>query len=212
MRRITALELIPGLATAAAHARITALGLVLVLGLASAAAHAQDVEKLTAQARAQAQVLMQELGARLKQEMTSGGPEAAIVVCKEAAPEIASKLSRESGSRVARVSLRTRNPLLGTPDAWEQSVLAGFEQRAAAGSAPGELEYAEIVAEPQGRFFRYMKAIALQPQCVACHGGSASIPESVRMRLQQEYPHDRATGYVPGQVRGAVTVKTFLGQ
>jgi len=29
-------------------------------------------------------------------------------------------------------------------------------------------------------------------------------------QLGTEYPHDRATGYSPGQIRGAVTVKRRL--
>ncbi len=189
---------------------ITVLGII--FSLVAPPAHAQDVGKLTEEARARSLQLIRELGARLKQEMANGGPEAAIVVCKEAAPEIASRLSRETGSRIGRVSLKTRNPLIGTPDAWEQAVLVGFDQRAASGSDVAGLEAAEIVEEPQGRYFRYMKAIPVQPLCVVCHGSDASIPGSVRARLQQEYPYDRATGYAPGQVRGAVTVKTLLGK
>ncbi|MCC7549488.1 MAG: DUF3365 domain-containing protein [Burkholderiales bacterium] len=182
-----------------------------ILGVAAVNAGAQDIDRLAAEARAQSVRLIQELGGRLRQEMASGGPETAIGVCKDAAPEIASRLSRESGSRIARVSLKTRNPLLGTPDAWEQGVLEEFDRRVAAGARPDILETAEIVAEPKGRYFRYMKAIPVQTQCIACHGTDEAIGQSVRERLHEDYPHDRATGYAPGQVRGAVTVKTFLG-
>jgi len=182
-----------------------------ILALAAAGATAQDIDKLTADARAQSARLVQELGARLKQELARGGAEAAIDVCKEAAPEIANRLSRESGSRVARVSLKTRNPMLGSPDAWEQAVLAGFDQRAASGAKAETLEAAEIVTEPQGRYFRYVKAIPVQPLCLACHGPERELADSVRERLRVQYPHDRALGYQPGQVRGAVSIKTFLG-
>jgi len=187
------------------------LALGIILGLAANAAASQELDKLTAEARTQSAQLIKELGARLKQELAAGGPEAALSVCRDAAPEIASRLSRESGSRIARVSLKTRNPLIGTPDAWEQSVLAAFDQRAASGEKAQALESAEIVSEPQGRYFRYMKAIPLQPMCATCHGSDAAIPDAVKARLREQYPHDRATGYEPGQVRGAVTVKTFLG-
>ncbi|MCW5622489.1 MAG: DUF3365 domain-containing protein [Burkholderiales bacterium] len=51
----------------------------------------------------------------------------------------------------------------------------------------------------------------VQPLCLTCHGAEAAMPESVKQRLREDYPHDRATGYQSGQVRGAVTVKTFLG-
>ncbi len=184
----------------------------MIIGLWLNGASAEDIDALTAAARAQSLELIQELGAQLKQELARGGLEAAVSVCKDAAPEIASRLSRKYGARIARVSLKPRNPLLGTPDAWEQAVLSSFEQRVASGVKPDTIEAVEIVFEPQGRFFRYMKAIPVQPLCVACHGTQGSIAESVSERLRQDYPHDRATGYDPGQVRGALTVKIFLGK
>jgi hypothetical protein len=181
-----------------------------VLGTLAAPAGAQSTDELLAASRAASAQLLQQLGAELKQELARGGPAGAIGVCRDAAPEIAGKLSRQSGARVARVSLKTRNPLLGTPDAWEQAVLAEFDRRAAAGEKPETLEYSETVTEPQGRSFRYMKAIPVQPLCLACHGTAEMIAPEVAQRLQGDYPHDRARGYTVGQIRGAVTIKRPL--
>jgi len=164
------------------------------------------------EARASAAELIQRLGAALKQEMAAGGPERAVTVCRDIAPALASELSRKSGARVARVSLKSRNPLLGQPDAWEQAVLLDFDLRAAAGEKAETLVRAEVVEEPQGRYFRYMKALPVQPLCLACHGSADSLPESVKANLAAQYPHDRATGYSVGQLRGAVTVKQRLEQ
>ena len=180
------------------------------LGSLAAAAGAQTNDELLAASRAASAQLVQQLGAELKQELARGGPEGAIAVCREVAPEIAGRLSRQSGARVARVSLKTRNPLLGTPDAWEQAVLADFDRRAAAGEKPETLEYSEAVTEPQGRYFRYMKAIPVQPLCLSCHGTDAMVAPEVAQRLQSEYPHDRARGYTLGQIRGGVTIKRPL--
>lgn len=187
--------------------------ITLALGLAlgwQVCAYAQSTDELLAASRAASGQLIQQLGKELKQALAAGGPENAIGVCKDVAPRIAAQLSRDSGARVARVSLKTRNPLLGTPDAWEQGVLADFDRRAAAGERPETLEYAETVSEPQGRYYRYMKAIAVQPLCLACHGTAQTISAAVRERLAADYPHDRATGYSVGQIRGAVTVKQRL--
>ncbi len=158
-------------------------------------------------ARATASELVQTLGAALKKEMADGGPAAAIGVCRDLAPKLAGDLSRKTGGRVSRVSLRLRNPLLGQADAWEQEMLISFDNRSAAGETAGKLEVAETVTEPTGRFFRYMKALPVQPLCLACHDETSSIAESVKSRLAQDYPHDRATGYAPGQIRGAVSIK-----
>jgi len=166
-----------------------------------------DEAELLPLSRQTAAELLQRLGKELREELAKGGPEGAIEVCKRIAPEIAGQLSRQSGARVARVSLRTRNPMLGTPDAWEQDVLAEFDRRAAQGEKLDTLEQARIVDEPQGRFYRYMKAIPVQPLCLTCHGTQATIPDAVKERLKAEYPHDKATGYAAGQIRGAVTIK-----
>ena len=177
---------------------------ILLLGALTTPAMADD---LTIAARATASDLIQQLGAVLKKEMAAGGPDNAIAVCRDIAPGLAGELSRKSGARVSRVSLKTRNPLLGEPDAWEQQVLAEFDRQAAQGAKPETLERAEVVSEPQGRFFRYMKAIPVQPLCLTCHGTTDSIPDAVQARLAADYPHDRATGYALGQIRGAVTIK-----
>jgi hypothetical protein len=185
-----------------------ALALLAFAALPSPAADSADLD----QARALAAQLGQQLGAALRREMGTTGPEGAVSVCRQLAPDIAGTLSRESGTRVARVSLRPRNTMLGQPDAWEQTVLADFDRRIAAGEKAETLEHHEVVDEPQGRHFRYMKAIPVQPLCVACHGPAETLSPAVRERLAKEYPHDRATGYSPGQVRGAITVKKRLGE
>lgn len=181
------------------------------MGATAPDAKADDLDARLAASRETAGKLTQQLGGELRKELAAGGPESAIKVCKTIAPEIASKLSRENGARVARVSLRVRNPLLGTPDAWEQRVLAEFDRRVAAGEKPEALEFGEIAGEPDGRYWRYLKAIPVQPMCLTCHGGAESIPAPVKAQLNAEYPHDRATGYSAGQIRGAVTIKQRIG-
>jgi hypothetical protein len=190
--------------------RIRSLVLALTMVGIHGNAAADDTEAATAQARQWATQLVQQTGAALKKELTASGPEGAIVVCRQIAPEIAGNLSRANGVRVARVSLKVRNAVLGHPDAWEQAVLADFDRRAAAGEKPDTLERAEIVAEPAGRHFRYMKAIPVQPMCLACHGAPETLAPSIAEKLAAEYPKDRATGYSVGQIRGAVTVKRLL--
>lgn len=179
----------------------------LLLGALIPSALADD---LTVAARATASDLIQRLGAALKKEMAAGGPDNAIAVCRDVAPGLAGELSRKTGARVSRVSLKTRNPLLGQPDAWEQVVLAEFDLQAAQGAKLETMERSEVVTEPQGRFFRYMKAIPVQPLCLTCHGMIDSIPDPVKARLATDYPHDRATGYALGQIRGAVTIKRSM--
>lgn len=157
-------------------------------------------------------VFLQELGEAMTREMTKGGPVEAIKVCAELAPEIANRLSRENGWRVTRVGTRVRNPLLGMPDVWEQKVLEEFTARGAKGEAFADMTRSEVVTEPEGQYFRFMKAIAVQPKCLLCHGPAETIPETIKSLLKKQYPFDTAIGYKAGDLRGAVSIKQPLGE
>lgn len=154
--------------------------------------------------------LVTQLRGDLQRELELSGPLRGIIVCKFGAPELASTLSRKTGWRVSRVSLQTRNPSLGLPDTWEHRVLTEFDQRVARGEKAEALEFGEVVKEPGGSYFRYMKALPVTPTCLGCHGPPESLSREVKERLALDYPHDRGTGYSLGQVRGAVTIKRPL--
>jgi hypothetical protein len=192
------------------RAHLAALSLCAGIAACAAPSPAVDEAAYTAQARSVAAGMQQNLAGKLFAEINKGGPASAIGVCTTMAPDVSAAMSREKGWRITRVSLKTRNPVLGMPDAWEQRVLASFDGRVAQGVDPATLEHAEVVAEPQGRSFRYMKALPVQPLCVNCHGSADKIPADVKARLAAQYPHDRATGYAPGQVRGAISIKRPL--
>ena len=181
-----------------------------LLTLSTSAVYAEDLSQYQDEARAVAMPFLKQLGAVNKKAVSEGGPESAIQVCKEVAPQMSSDISRQTGWKLTRVSLKVRNPLLGTADAWEQKVLQEFDERVVRGEKPETMEKAEIVQEPVGKSFRFMKAIPVQAGCVACHGSAEQIPDSVKARLSEEYPHDKATGYSVGQIRGAVSIKRPL--
>lgn len=190
---------------------IAASVLALVTMTASAAEPAAaDMSAMTLESRQVAQDLLKKLGGTLQAEMKANGAEAGIKVCRDVASSMALQASLDKGWKVARVGTRTRNNLVGTPDAWEQAVLDSFQKRMAAGEKIETLEQMQIVEEPSGRSFRYMKAIGTQPQCLACHGPQDQIAPGVKAALGQAYPHDQATGYTVGQLRGAVTIKRPL--
>lgn len=151
----------------------------------------------------ESRALVQSFGARLQSELklglAEGGPVGAIGVCKDRAPQIASELSRQSGAKVRRTSLRFRNPA-NAPEPWEVSVLQAFDSKAAA-EPDSPLEY---FAEQDDGTIRYMAAIKTGAVCLACHG--ASLSPELDAILDADYPHDRARGYGPGDVRGAFSV------
>lgn len=137
----------------------------------------------------------------LQQAMQSGGAVNGINVCSVQAPLIAQNLSEESGWQVKRVSLKARNSELATPDAWETAVLQEFDQRQQAGEPAGQINKAELV---EGEF-RYMQAQPAGAVCLTCHG--TDIAPEVSAALAQHYPMDAATGYLEGQIRGAISMR-----
>jgi hypothetical protein len=132
--------------------------------------------------------------AALQEAMASGGPVAAIGVCKEVAPAIAARMSEETGAFVSRTSLKVRNPA-NTPEPWQVAILEAFKH--------GDVD--DEVFERYGTHgARYMKVIRTGAICVNCHG-SVLAPD-VRQALDTAYPNDQARGYALNDVRGAFSV------
>lgn len=187
------------------------IGVLASLSLATSVVQADPVDREQAAGNV-AGAFLQELSEAMTREMGKGGPLEAIKVCGELAPEIANRLSRENGWRVTRVGTRVRNPLLGMPDAWEQNILDAFAARAAKGETLAAMSHGEVVTEPGGQYYRFMKPIAVQPKCLLCHGAPETIPDTIKAVLKTNYPFDAAIGYKAGDLRGAVSIKQPLGR
>lgn len=160
---------------------------------------------------ADARQAVQVFGGALKQELTAGmargGPEEALRVCRERAPEIAGRTAEETGWQVRRTALRVRNPE-NVPDAWERGVLEDFAARLASGEDAAGLERHEVVDQDGQRVFRYMKAIATGKLCLRCHGGE--LEPATTALLAELYPEDQAVDFAEGDLRGAFSLRRPL--
>ena len=173
-------------------------------------AHADDeLQSLTKSARAAAKSLVSDLKKELKTALKDGGPVHAIGVCKITAPAIAATTSEDSGLQVNRTALRVRNPG-NAPDTFERQVMENFLAEAKGGTELGTLEHAEIIKTDDGnRTFRYMKPIPMAAKpCLACHG--SNLKPDVTKAVKDAYPEDQATGFKPGELRGAFTISKPL--
>ncbi len=166
-------------------------------------------EPWVTEARTVAGAMPPKLLAVLTDAIATGRPEGAIAVCRDKAPQMAKAASEKSGWAIRRVSLRNRNPK-AVPDAWETEVLADFDRRAAAGESPATLERAETVLADGKPMQRYLRALPTQQMCTACHGTPDQLTPEVTAKLRELYPEDRAVGYAPGQLRGAIALKRAL--
>lgn len=168
-------------------------------------AHAADAPWV-GEARQVASTVPPKLLQVLQAEIAKGGPESAVAVCREKAPQMAQAASAQTGWTIRRVSLRNRNPK-AVPDAWERAALEDFDRRAAAGESPATLEKWEVVASNGRSEYRYMKALPVQPLCIHCHGPADKLAPGVAAQLKTHYPQDLGTGYAVGQIRGAMTIR-----
>jgi hypothetical protein len=181
---------------------------VIAAGLSSnwAAAQAAPEALWVTEARQVASAVPPRLLSVLQEELERTGPEGAVAVCNEKAPQMARAASEKSGWAIRRVSLRNRNPK-AVPDAWEQAALQEFDRRLAAQEPASKLEKSELTQEAGQNVQRYIRALPTAKLCLECHGSADQISPAVAARLKTLYPADQATGYSVGQLRGAITLR-----
>jgi hypothetical protein len=160
--------------------------------------------------------------------------------CPRIAPEIASDFSRQTGYLVRRVTEKTRNSRNTPDDwellqlrkfakmAADGEPRTQFDITKPDGTLMPTMEYEvyEVVEEPRAKgkdkkiagervaYFRYMRSITMpgldKLPCLKCHGTADQLAPGVQEMVNFYYPHDKAMGYVPGDVRGAWTIKIPL--
>jgi hypothetical protein len=143
----------------------------------------------------------------LKGALESSGPVGAMEFCGKEAPGIAQEASKRTGWKIARTSLKPRNPK-AKPDDYEKQVLEDFAASLAGGVPASSLRRAEVVYESGERVFRYMQAIPTAEMCLTCHG--SDLKPEVSARINELYPKDQATGFKQGDLRGAFTLSKKL--
>jgi len=170
---------------------------------------AAEVEAARGRADAAAERLTTTLMARLTAALGEGGPTAAVDVCSQVAQEVTRSVGEGEGLMLRRTALRTRNPA-NAPADWERAWLERADAAVRAGQAP-QPTY-EVVTPAAGRAeLRHLRPILFPGGvCSTCHGSAEEIPAEVRTLLRARYPEDAATGFRPGDLRGAISVRVPL--
>mgnify|MGYP000872173524 FL=1 len=185
------------------------VSLAATLATGCAGSHPDDHAEQSARARKAAEALTGRLLGELTQAMKNGGPSAAVRYCARNAQTVTSSVGLEHRLAIRRVTDRPRNAA-DAPDAWERDVLDDLDMRARAGTLATDAVHEEV-REVDGRLvLRVMKPIIVRQPCLACHGTERDIAPDVARIIREEYPDDRATGYVVGDFRGAISVQVPL--
>lgn len=183
------------------------LALLFLPSMLSFAVTAEDMQSLQQESKQAISDFALQLKAELVKGMSAGGPVAAIEICHTAASKISQDISTQYGWKVTRTSLKVRNPK-NTPDAWENKVLEGFEQRLSQGESAQSLEFSEIITSDEQAVYRYMKAIPTTAVCLACHG--ETLGAQIVEKLAVLYPEDKARGFKINDIRGAFSITRKL--
>jgi hypothetical protein len=183
--------------------RVAAVLWIALFPVALPAAESAPATEWIEQSRQLALQLGSELKAELGGAMAAGGPVAAVNVCHTRAPEIAARLSAQSGATVGRTALRVRNPS-NAPDELQRTLLEQFARELASGTFKPPLEAAFEINRGGQVERHYLRAIPTEALCLNCHG--ATLAPELAAAIARDYPGDQATGFALGELRGAFSV------
>lgn len=142
---------------------------------------------------------------RLVEALTStleaeGGPDHAIRICREKAPQIAAELS-VGGVRMGRTSHRVRNPA-NAPAPWVEPLLAAYLED------PTDAQPKAVRLDESS--FGYVEPIYVMSFCLSCHG--PSVEPALLEEIRSLYPGDQATGFRVNDLRGLFWVTLPLAE
>ncbi len=147
--------------------------------------------------------LLKTLGMNLKKKMKAGGPMEAASFCTTEAYNLTEKVSKQYGKDVSvkRISLKERNPA-NKPVGNELTILDAMDKMQKSGVVLPEY----FVEHVNKDTYKYYRPLSINKQvCLKCHG-DVSNNAKLSTYLNKAYPHDKATGYQFGDLRGAVVV------
>ena len=147
--------------------------------------------------------LLKTLGKNLKKEMKSGGPMAAAHFCSSEAYILTEGVDKKFGKDISvkRISLKERNPA-NEATADEKKILQAMQVLQENGITLPDHFLQHLGQET----YKYYKPLSINKQvCLKCHG-DLSKNQKLSHYLKTTYPHDKATGYHLGDLRGAVVV------
>ncbi len=144
--------------------------------------------------------LKKELKAHLKNDPS--GLEA-LAFCSGSAEEITKKVnaSLPPYAKVRRTALKVRNDKSNTPDKTDTEVMKAYQEAMASGTfSPKDIKVVET-----GDTTRIYKPLVTKGVCLKCHG--SNLDPKIAAAIKTAYPHDKATGFKAGDLRGVIVAE-----
>lgn len=139
----------------------------------------------------------QALSSQLTGAIQTGGISYAVSFCNIEAVPIMDSMTAEFNADIKRVSEKNRNPD-NSPDAFEQMLLDLFDQNLKNSGKANDTVLLDL-----NNKLVYAAPILLAQLCLQCHGLiGTDISDENNSMIKKLYPDDKATGFVPGDLRG----------
>jgi hypothetical protein len=137
------------------------------------------------------------LNGEVTNAMKEGGVQHAVRYCNLKAYPLIDSLSEHYKVSIKRVALKYRNPD-NTMRPYEQELFMDYDAR----NKQKESIMDKVVLSSDN-YLEYYAPIILTTACLACHGSPGTDIKDVDYQLIRTlYPEDKATGFVPGDLRG----------
>jgi len=127
----------------------------------------------------------------------------AAYFCAKSAEDLTKKVNAQfpEGVTVRRTALKYRNPA-NKPDATDTKVMEKMQAEIKAGTFKKKPVVVKV-----GETDRVYVPLIAEKACLKCHGPVEKIDPKVRETLAKKYPHDLATGFHEGDLRGVVVAE-----
>jgi len=127
----------------------------------------------------------------------------ALAFCTGSADKITKEINTKlpEYATVRRTSLKVRNDKVNAPDATDKKVMEKFEAEIKAKT----LTPKTIMMVEEGDTTRVYKPLVAKAVCLKCHG--TNIDPKIAEALKSSYPHDKATGFKEGDLRGVIVAE-----
>lgn len=138
------------------------------------------------------------LSTNLARAIATGGITNALPYCSERAYPLTALVAASNQVTLQRLTHKPRNSTNRVSDV-ELEVLRGFQLSLGRGEPPTPV----VRALGTNLVSFYSPIVITNPLCLQCHGSERDIQPPVAALIRQLYPHDEATGFKLGDLRGA---------
>ena len=134
---------------------------------------------------------------------SKNGLPAVVDFCHDNAQKLSDSIGNAHNVVIKRTSNKLRNEK-NAPDADETAVIENYLRLQEDPNRPME----PIVMKDGEGFVHFYAPIKLKKACLKCHGiPEKEVLETILKILKEKYPHDKATGFREGELRGIWDIK-----